>query len=164
MEKSLVYHFQGKVLFASGSPFANVTYKGRTYKPGQGNNAYIFPGVGLGAILFHMRHIDDETFLIAAREVANCVGDKDFKVGRVYPRLNRIREVSIKIAVAVGEHGYQNGTAARYPKPEDMEQFVRSQIYQTSYDELINVTYDWPSQDMKHGFPVPVVRRESVDE
>lgn len=54
--------------------------------------------------------------------------------------------------------------AGLYPKPNDMEHFVRSQIYQTTYDELINVTYEWPSHDMKHGFPVPVTRRESVDE
>uniref|UniRef100_A0A915PD78 Malic enzyme n=1 Tax=Setaria digitata TaxID=48799 RepID=A0A915PD78_9BILA len=154
----------GKVLFASGSPFPNLEYNGKIIKPGQGNNAYIFPGVGLGAILFNIRHIDDEAFLIAAHEVANTVTDKDFKLGRLYPRLNRIREVSVKIAVAVGEHAYEKGMAGLYPKPEDMEQFVRSQIYQTTYDEIINVTYEWPAQDMKHGFPVPVVRRESVEE
>lgn len=58
----------------------------------------------------------------------------------------------------------QNGMASLYPQPEDMEKFIRSQIYSTSYDELIDVTYEWPANDMKHGFPVPMVRRESVDE
>lgn len=59
--------FQGKVLFASGSPFPEVNYDGKHYKPGQGNNSYIFPGVGLGVVLFEVRHIVEEIFLIAAR-------------------------------------------------------------------------------------------------
>lgn len=59
---------------------------------------------------------------------------------------------------------FQKGQAALYPKPCDMEKYVRSQIYLTSYDELINVSYDWPSHDMKTGFPVPETRRESSDD
>lgn len=54
--------------------------------------------------------------------------------------------------------------AGLYPKPNNIEYFVRSQLYHTSYDEIINVTYQWPSHDMKHGFPVPVARRHSVEE
>lgn len=58
----------------------------------------------------------------------------------------------------------QKGMAALYPEPEDLEKFVRAQLYSTSYDEMIDVTYDWPPHDMKHGFPVPVTRRESMDD
>ncbi|VBB32609.1 unnamed protein product [Acanthocheilonema viteae] len=145
----------GKVLFASGSPFNNVKYKEKLYKPGQGNNSYIFPGVGMAAILFRIRHIDDEVFLIAANEVAKCVNDDDFKYKRLYPSLSHIREVSIKIILAIGKYAYEKNLAALYPKPANMENFVRSQMYQTAYTEMIDYTYNWPEDDMVQGYPVP---------
>lgn len=154
----------GRVLFASGSPFASLRVNGKLYKPGQGNNSYIFPGVALGVILFKVKHIDDEIFLIAARTVADMVTEKDKKVSRIYPDLRNIRECSVQIALAVAKHCYENGMATLYPPPEDMEKFIRSQVYSTSYDEILDITYEWPAHDMKHGFPVPVARRESVDE
>ncbi|VIO95081.1 NAD-dependent malic enzyme, mitochondrial precursor, putative [Brugia malayi] len=157
-------HTNGKVLFASGSPFPDLRLNGKLYKPGQGNNSYVFPGVALGVILFQVRHIDDELFLIAARQIADMVTAKDIKFGRIYPNLKYIRECSIKIALAIAKHCYANGTAALYPEPEDLEKYIRSQIYSVEYDELIDVTYEWPQEDMKHGFPVPVARRESVEE
>ncbi|VDN05930.1 unnamed protein product [Thelazia callipaeda] len=157
-------HSKGMVLFASGSPFPSLRLNGKLYKPGQGNNSYIFPGVALGIILFKVRHIDDELFLIAAREIANMVTEKDIKVSRIYPNLKYIRECSVKIALAIGKHCFANGTAALYPEPEDLEKYIRSQIYSVDYDELIDVTYEWPESDMRHGFPVPITRRESVDE
>ncbi|KHN87945.1 NAD-dependent malic enzyme, mitochondrial [Toxocara canis] len=156
----------GTALYASGSPFPNVELNGHIYKPGQGNNAYIFPGVALGTILFQIRHIDTDLFLIAAkasRKVAACVTEESLKVGRVYPQLKEIREISIQIAVEMARYCYKNGTANLYPQPEDLEKYVRAQVYSTEYDELINATYEWPQEDMKHGFPVPIVRRDSMD-
>nr|P27443.1 RecName: Full=NAD-dependent malic enzyme, mitochondrial; Short=NAD-ME; Flags: Precursor [Ascaris suum] len=153
----------GAALYASGSPFPNFELNGHTYKPGQGNNAYIFPGVALGTILFQIRHVDNDLFLLAAKKVASCVTEDSLKVGRVYPQLKEIREISIQIAVEMAKYCYKNGTANLYPQPEDLEKYVRAQVYNTEYEELINATYDWPEQDMRHGFPVPVVRHDSMD-
>ncbi|EJD73359.1 hypothetical protein LOAG_19218 [Loa loa] len=98
------------------------------------------------------------------QQIANMVTAKDIKVGRIYPNLKFIRECSIKIALAIAKHCYANGTAALYPEPENLEKYIRSQIYSVEYDELIDVTYKWPEQDMKQGFPIPAVRRESAEE
>ncbi|KAF8363451.1 men-1 [Pristionchus pacificus] len=155
----------GSVLFASGSPFDNVTINGKLYKPGQGNNAFVFPGVALGAVLFKVSHIDNSLFLLAARKVAESVSEKSLnEYSRIYPRLKDIREISIKIAVEVAKHCYANGTATLYPEPEDKELFIRHQVYDVEYEDLINRTYTWPAKDSMHGFPVPVIRRNSMDD
>lgn len=59
---------------------------------------------------------------------------------------------------------FKDGSAKLMPRPKNLEIYIRSQIYNVDYDELINKTYDWPEKDMKHGFPVPVVRRDSMDD
>jgi malate dehydrogenase (oxaloacetate-decarboxylating)(NADP+) len=122
----------GTAIFASGSPFDPVTFKGRTLVPGQGNNAYIFPGVGLGVIASRSRTISDEMFLAAARSLANQVCDSDIERGRVYPSLSRIREVSALIARDVAEIAYAQGYTDK-PRPDDVLADIRHHMYQPVY-------------------------------
>ena len=123
---------QGKAIFASGSPYEPVEIGNHYFVPGQGNNAYIFPGVGLGVVASHARRVTDEMFLAAARTLADQVTDKDLELGRVYPSLSRIREVSALIARDVATIAYRQGLTDRQ-EPEDIMADIESQMFQPVY-------------------------------
>ena len=97
------------MIFSSGSPFGPVTYNSVTYTPGQGNNAYIFPGVALGVILSGIHHISEDIFLIAAQTVAENVSQDVLERGSLYPPLSTIKECSLKIASKICQYGYDSG-------------------------------------------------------
>jgi malate dehydrogenase (oxaloacetate-decarboxylating)(NADP+) len=126
----------GRAIFASGSPFDAVSYGGKTFVPGQGNNAYIFPGVGLGVIVSHSRIVTDEMFLAAALSLAEQVSDEDLARGRIYPSLTRIRGVSARIAAAVATIAYDQGLAGR-DRPDDVLEDVRQHMYQPIYHHFV---------------------------
>ncbi|MDW3094292.1 MAG: NAD-dependent malic enzyme [Gammaproteobacteria bacterium] len=123
----------GRAIFASGSPFDEVQIKGEIFKPGQGNNAYIFPGIGLGAVVCNARLIDDDVFLVAARELAKQVSEEDLARGTLYPPLNRIREISINIAEVIINHAYEYDLAQLEPKPEDVKEYLLNYMYDPTY-------------------------------
>jgi len=122
----------GKVLFASGSPFPAFEWKGKWFIPGQGNNAYIFPGVGLGAIACRASVISDDIFLTAAKTLANMISDEHLQTATLYPPMKNIREVSLDIAVQVAEKFYEQGVAQE-PKPNNLREFIASKMYDPYY-------------------------------
>jgi len=141
-------HTDGRALFASGSPFPDFHGFGKTYKPGQGNNAYIFPGASLAVIAAGIHHISDGVFLSSAEALADMVTEEDLAVGRLYPPLSNIQEISVQIAKKVAEEAYAENTASTYPEPEDKEAFIRTHLYDYNYDKVsyLPSVYAWPAE------------------
>ncbi len=102
----------GRAIVATGSPFDPVVYQGRTHRVGQGNNAFIFPGVGLGLWSGAVRRVTDAMFLDAARALAELVSPADLAEGAVYPTLKRIRDCSHAVACAVIRRAVAEGHAS----------------------------------------------------
>ncbi len=126
----------GRGIFACGSPFDPVTLNGKTFVPRQGNNSYIFPGVGLGTTACGARRVTDEMFSAAAQALARRVTEADIAQGSLYPALSRIREVSAHIATAVAEVAYERGLATK-SRPADLFAYVSSQMYDPRYRSYV---------------------------
>jgi malate dehydrogenase (oxaloacetate-decarboxylating)(NADP+) len=123
---------EGRAVFASGSPFAPVTIGGRTLVPRQANNAYIFPGLGLGLITAGARRVTETMFHAAARTLADRTAPDSFEQGALLPPLSEIRQVSAAIAVAVAAVAFDEGLAT-VPRPTDLAAAVASLMYDPEY-------------------------------
>ena len=123
---------QGKAVFTSGSPFDKVQLNGKEFRPGQGNNAYVFPGLGLGVVTTNARLIPDAFFLASAKAIAEMVSDQNIKEGALYPRLKEIRSISLHIAMAVAEKAYELGLAQN-ERPDDLKQCIVDYMYDPCY-------------------------------
>jgi len=123
---------QRRAIFTSGSPFDEVQNGDKTFKPGQGNNAYIFPGIGLGAVVSGATRISQDMFLSAAKTLADLVSEEDLSVGSIYPPLQNIREVSLQIAMAVAEEAFKSD-ASDLPQPNNLKQQIKNYMYNPIY-------------------------------
>ncbi|MGB5474561.1 MAG: NAD-dependent malic enzyme [Gammaproteobacteria bacterium] len=122
----------GRAVFASGSPFDAVEIDGRISRPGQGNNAYVFPGIGLGTLACRARTISDAMFLAAARALAAMVSGQDLARGTVYPPLTDIRRVSTAIAMEVARAAWDAGLADA-EQPQDLQQMIADLMFYPEY-------------------------------
>ena len=126
----------GRAVFASGSPFAPVQYANRRLVPGQCNNLYIFPAMGLAIYATRAKRVTDEMFLAAARALAERVTPADLETGLVYPPQTAIFETEMHIALRIAEVIFAEGLA-RVEKPPDLGAFIKSQVYKPEYQNLI---------------------------
>lgn len=125
---------EGRAIFASGSPFPPVTVGGTRFTPSQSNNAYIFPGVGLGVMLARATRVSDSMFHAAARTLASLVSEDALAKGRLFPSLADIRNVSAAIATAVIRVAQREGLATR-DIAEPVEELVRKRMYSADYPD-----------------------------
>jgi len=123
---------EGKAIFVSGSPFKPVEFEGKTLVPGQGNNAYIFPGLGLGLLVSKALRVDDQLLIAAAETLAAQLTEEELEQGKLYPSLKNIREVSHAIACRVANLVYEMGLTKK-KKPNNMESRIRKNMFDPKY-------------------------------
>ncbi|CAA2946670.1 NADP-dependent malic enzyme, chloroplastic [Olea europaea subsp. europaea] len=123
----------GRAIFASGSPFDPVEYKGKVFSSGQANNAYIFPGFGLGLIISGAIRVHDDMLLAASEALAEQVTEENLENGLIYPPFANIRKISAQIAAKVAAKAYELGLATRLPQPEDLVSYAESCMYSPNY-------------------------------
>nr|GMD30449.1 NADP-dependent malic enzyme, chloroplastic [Ipomoea batatas] len=124
---------EGRAIFASGSPFPAFEYKGKTLLSGQANNAYIFPGFGLGLIISGAIRVHDDMLLAASEALAAEVTQENFAKGLIYPPFSNIRKISAHIAARVAAKAYELGLATRLPQPENLVAYAESCMYSPTY-------------------------------
>jgi malate dehydrogenase (oxaloacetate-decarboxylating) len=120
----------GRAIVGTGSPFDDVIYDGRRHRVGQGNNVFIFPGVGLGTIVAKARKVTDGMFLAAAKTLAGCVADELLQMGCIYPRIDEVRSVSRAVAVAVARRAIEEGVGEPVG---DLEAKIEAAMWEPRY-------------------------------
>jgi len=124
----------GKALFAAGVQFPNVTLNGQTFSPGQANNFYVYPAVGLAAYVARPKRITDECFIVAAQATADQVDSDQREKGRLYPSQANILETEVTTATRVAEFMFDKGLA-QVERPADIRAWIEGQLYTPQYHD-----------------------------
>src|SRR6516225_2598024 len=122
----------GRAVFASGSPFPPVEIAGRTFVPGQGNNVYIFPAMGMAVFATEATRVTEEMFIVAAKAVAEQVTEENLSTGLIYPPQSEILDASLHVAERVATYIFDKGLA-RVPRPDDVGSLIRTRAYRPVY-------------------------------
>ena len=122
----------GRAIFASGSPFPPVEIAGRTFVPGQGNNVYIFPAMGMAVFATEATRVTQEMFIVAAKAVAEQVSEESLATGLIYPPQSRILEASLHVARRIAEYIFDK-QLARVPRPDDVQAHIHACAYRPVY-------------------------------
>jgi len=132
---------EGRAIVATGSPFEPVEYAGKKHVIGQGNNAFIFPGLGFGAILAQATEITDDMVMAASQGLSDYTAERHLSAGLVYPPVEELREVAVHVAARVIAQAFQDGVArAAKVAPENALAYVRSKMWQAKYLPIVRGT------------------------
>jgi malate dehydrogenase (oxaloacetate-decarboxylating) len=124
---------KGKAIVATGSPFPDINYEGHVFKIGQGNNVFVFPGVGMGSLAVRAQVVTDEMLTAASVSLAEQVSDARLNLNCVYPPISELHEVSLKVAVAVARKAIEQGVARKPIVPELIEETIKSKMWIPRY-------------------------------
>ena len=149
----LVKWTDGRALMATGSPFDPVPFGGKRITVGQGNNAFIFPGVGLGVLVSEAKEVTETMFAAAAKALADEVKASDLASGSLFPSTSEIRRVSASVAAAVVKVARDSGLGKAIPDAE-IPKAVTAAMWNPAYLPTMAVA---PHADVRSGNAVPAL-------